>query len=81
MKVKELIARLLAVDPDMEVTTASDEFGLIPLTLIEQVSVIKMVPTKQNAAQYRLIRKSDQATPVTVLCCGPSDPGLLRQAL
>jgi len=77
MKVKDLVARLQEFDPEMEVTTASYEFGLVSLELLGQVSAVAIPITEHNAAQWRPARRIDGADQVTVVCCGPSDPSFV----
>ena len=48
MKVKDLVARLQEFDPEMEVTTASYEFGLVSLELLGQVSAVAIPIAKRR---------------------------------
>lgn len=77
MKVKELIARLRALDQEMEVTTACYDYGLAELNLIHEVAAIELIQSEESPAKFRAALRIDESNQITVLCCGPSDPSLV----
>lgn len=80
MKVQDLIDHLQTFDPQLELATASFEFGFVRL---ESLTEIEVLPVKQSGTfpiNFRLPANIDQSNRMKIVCCGPVDPGFITLA-